>query len=339
MVITTPKAEPLTEEELEPFVEAASELDYPHRLIAHIVPYTGLSASEFCHLRREWIVYREEGEASSSDDPEPLIIHVPEESPCTGTLWHPSESRRRIESREEPCVQCKPDGVWTPYGDRRVRRIPVHEPIAINTIRKWFGRYDSVPLSAESTGNHRWMDEILEEANLSREIGWRGLRNTYALLLVSKGFDSEMIADVFGLPKRTLLKPIFERAGRPIDWQEKPDSVGRVELLEEFRRVTDELGYPPRPAEIDEHAEYSRSTYKQRFEDWDALCEAAGIDPPEGQIRTVELIQELRRLTDELGHPPQKKEINELGEFSYATYLSRFDGIEAAREAAGIGDE
>lgn len=325
-------AEPLTEKELDVFVEAASGLAYPHRLIAHIVPYTGLTCSEFCHLRREWVVYR--GNSTSSNVPDSLVIHIPEESPCTGTLRHsPHDNSRYIERREEPCYQCKPDGTWTLGADCRVRRIPVYEPVAIDTLYNWFQRYDSFPFSPSNSRG--WIDEIAAKADLSKEVDWSTLRNTYTFLLISKGFDSETIADILGISSRFHLKPLFELADQPTDWEEKPHAT-HAELLEELRRLTDQLGYPPRAREINEYGEFSFDTYTRRFGRIDTAFEEAGIDAPEGKIRTTELIEALQRLTDELDPPPQAEDIREHGEFSYYTYKNRFGSRDNALKEAGI---
>lgn len=326
-------AEPLSQEELDSFVEAASELDHTHRLIAHIVPYTGLTYSELCHLRREWVVYR--GNSTSSNIPDSLVIHIPNESPCTGTLRYSfSDPSRSIERREEPCSLCKPDGTWTPDGDCRVRRILVHESVAIDALYNWFQRYDSLPFSPVSSPSD-WINEIAAKASLSRELNWSTLRNTFALLLISKGFESQTIADVLGVSSRFNLKPLFELADRPVDWKERPTTT-RAELLEELQRLTDELGHPPRTSEIDEHGEFTSRTYTRRFDRLDTAFNEAGIDVPEGKIRTAELIEDLQQLANELDHPPRAKDIRECGEFSFATYCNRFGRLDTALKEAGI---
>ena len=54
------------------------------------------------------------------------------------------------------------------------------------------------------------------------------------------------------------------------------------------------------------------------------------------KIPAADLIAELQRLADELGHPPGVAELNELGNYAHMTYVRRFGTWNAAVEAAGF---
>ncbi len=323
--------EPLTPDQLEAVVEAASCLSYRHRLLSHIIPYSGLTLSEFTHLRRNWIVY------SDRDDPDSITIHVPEQSPCAGTTRFEPYSGKRIETRCKSCYQCQPNGVWTPEAPSRVRSIPVHEEIAVEAMSLWFDRYDSIPFTGTGTP-YKLMDDIKEEAGLSRDFGFTALRKTFAVLLISKGFESDTVAELMGMPERnrSMLRPLYEIADQPVDWEENPSFVSDSDLLDELRRLTDKFGYPPRREQISKRGKYAYETYYHRFGGLEEAFRAAGIEPPEGRIRREELTKELQRLTDELGHPPTKAELVEQGEYSYDPYRERFGSLDEALEAAGI---
>lgn len=324
--------EPLTITQLEKVMEAASRLSYRHRLIAHVVPYSGLTLSEFAHLRRSgWIVY------SDRNDPDSIFIHVPEKSPCIGTTRYEPHSGQGIETRQEPCYLCQPEGVWTPETSSRVRSIRVDEDATIETMTSWFERYDSFPFTS-SESPYKLMDDLKDEAGLSRNFGFTALRRTYAYLLITKGFKSETVVELLGMDmkNRVTLRPIFEAAGRPVDWDEIPASVSRKDLLEDLQQLGDELGYPPTLAEVDEQACYSPESYRRTFGGHTAALEAAGFSKPKGKIRREELLRELRRLADELGHRPTITEVAEQGKYSYKPYRVRFGGLWNALEEAGF---
>ena len=64
----------------------------------------------------------------------------------------------------------------------------------------------------------------------------------------------------------------------------EPSSTGVREitdgdLITEFQRVVDELGKTPTREEMDEHSEYSISTYRRRFGSWNEAVAEAGFEP------------------------------------------------------------
>lgn len=261
-----------------------------------IVPYTGLSLSELAHLRRDWISYRSDDTSDkitspTVDDPDWLLIRVPDQSPCVGsTRYSPEGKGRLIEKREEPCSKCKPDGIWEPYGESQIRTVPVHEETAVETIRWWLTQYDSFPFTPSSDVS-RWLDELAEEAGVSRNFGIRSFRRTYGVLLASKGFESETIAEVLGMGHRYKTRELYEVAGESVDWDDGsiPPSVTREEMVEELQRLAEELGRRPYLSDIREHSKYSLHPFRETFGGIRNALEEAGFERPENRIRTEDL--------------------------------------------------
>jgi hypothetical protein len=126
----------------------------------------------------------------------------------------------------------------------------------------------------------------------------------------------------------------LEAAG--LDPSKKPSDKGGyrislTELLNDFDRVAEDLGRPPRPAEYDELGDYSRSTLRRRVDinDWNSLVAELGYDPDEikylqadrelpklpGLEETIEALQEL---ADELGFTPRIQDFEAHTDWTFA---------------------
>lgn len=111
-----------------------------------------------------------------------------------------------------------------------------------------------------------------------------------------------------------------------------------AELLTAIQELADEYGRPPSLQEITDETKYSRSVFYSHFGSWQNAVEEAGYDPrsPQQAASKDDLIAELQRLTEELGHQPSIHEMNEHGAYWGSTYKNHFDSWQAAIEAAGL---
>lgn len=113
--------------------------------------------------------------------------------------------------------------------------------------------------------------------------------------------------------------------------------VPKQDLLQELKRLESVLGRPPQVADMNALGEYSDHTYKKRFGSWNAALNAAGIECEiVNEVSNEELIDEMQRLADELGHPPRTEHMDDEGEYSSSTYQNRFGGWQGALEKAGF---
>ena len=119
-----------------------------------------------------------------------------------------------------------------------------------------------------------------------------------------------------------------------------PDSeVAEEDLLAELQRIADEFDQRPTAALVNEHGTYWVSTYLNHFGSWQNALEQAGFEVPDqyqAPIEDEDLRAELRRLAEELGHPPSPDEMDAVGAYSSRTYQRRFDEWDDALEAAGL---
>jgi hypothetical protein len=119
-----------------------------------------------------------------------------------------------------------------------------------------------------------------------------------------------------------------------------PDEMGtkRIpdrELLAELQRLYTELGEPPTQRDMTERGEYSNRTYQLRFGSWSNALREAMLDTNDG-ISEQELLQEIVRLADELGHAPKVAEMDEHGAYAPVTYHRRFGSWRRALAEADL---
>jgi hypothetical protein len=123
-------------------------------------------------------------------------------------------------------------------------------------------------------------------------------------------------------------------------WQPNPDRTHRSEeaLHEELYRLRDELGHVPSSREMDAHGKFSRVTYRNRWGSWNEALEAAGLTPrtQAQKLSRTDLLDELRRLADDLGRVPTTTDMADHGAYSHSIYYARFDSWSAALEASGL---
>lgn len=334
------EAHPLSSAELDEFVEAAGDMSAGYRLVGHILPFTGLHAEEFQHLCRDWIDVQGNGDLK---DAERLRITIPPESPCLGTLKFAEENKYRlgceVELRESSCRHCRPDDCWHPRFPHRTRTVPVTTPIAVKTIRWWFSRHSSNPCSLTVA---RRVKEIADRAELQRDehLTSFALRDTYGTLLLKSGFDIDDVARFMGYKCRPRVKPLLEHTDRE-DPMPGGGYVSDEALLEELRRLSRAVHRVPKQKEMDSRGEYSAMAYHKHFGGWNEALEMAGFEPQyksKEQLSEEMLLDDLRRLYDELGRPPSQQEVREYGRHSSSTYHRRFGGLGTALELAGLDD-
>lgn len=113
-------------------------------------------------------------------------------------------------------------------------------------------------------------------------------------------------------------------------------TISREELLDELHRLDDELGHRPSSVDVTHHSEFGINTYRRRFSSWRDALKLAGFTPPtKNNVPVGELMDELHRLHDELGHAPSYSDMNERGKFSPPLYADRFGTWVNALDEAG----
>lgn len=111
--------------------------------------------------------------------------------------------------------------------------------------------------------------------------------------------------------------------------------ISEEELLDELERLTEVLGHPPTGPEMQSVGKFSSSIYQRKFETWNEALRTAGLELHDNKgTPDTKLLGEIHRLVDELGRVPSATEMRNMGDYTHATYQSRFGSwSEAVREA------
>lgn len=110
------------------------------------------------------------------------------------------------------------------------------------------------------------------------------------------------------------------------------------ELLDEVRRLKEELGHPPTLQEFRNQSEHSATTYYNRFGSWSDAVELAEFSPrkPESKIETRSLIEDLHAVAKRCEGSPTVTMMNRHGEYSASAYKERFGSWNRALNEAGF---
>ena len=108
----------------------------------------------------------------------------------------------------------------------------------------------------------------------------------------------------------------------------------RETLIAEIQRLDDEADLLPYASDMDADGEFKAYDCLREFGSWNDALEAAGID------KRARLLDELRRVRDELGHVPTTTEMNRLGRVSASMYSNFFGSWSEATSLidAGAGE-
>jgi hypothetical protein len=128
----------------------------------------------------------------------------------------------------------------------------------------------------------------------------------------------------------------LEAAGLPLNRPSVP--YNREMLLETLRQLADQLGRAPTTRELVEYGLPCQATYTARFGSWAAALAEIGLQPKGSRLyERDELLDVLREVAEELGHPPTHAELWEReGLPRPTTYEYRFGSWNQALEAAGL---
>jgi len=145
--------------------------------------------------------------------------------------------------------------------------------------------------------------------------------------------------------RRSLLEAGFsaQSVNRQIE-NRNQRSYSDEELLNELRHLADDLGRPPRIADVSNKGSISTSTINRRFGSFNDALRAAGLDitKPHDQgpeYSREELLEQIRAITAERASPPSPADMNAADETpTVATYQRRFGSWDRAKRLAIRGD-
>lgn len=113
--------------------------------------------------------------------------------------------------------------------------------------------------------------------------------------------------------------------------------VSREELIENIRKVKNQIGRVPRVKDINEYGEYCRSRYETEFGSWTKAIKASGFEPKNKRnISDEELLEHLVFLKQKINQTPRSSDMDKIGDYSSKTYTTRFGSWRQSLVQAGL---
>jgi hypothetical protein len=224
----------------------------------------------------------------------------------------------------------------------------IDEPHPSAAAIREHGTYSPGPFYNEFGG----LDEALDAANIEKvepstiskaeiseeitRLARRGKPPSTSRMDSEGQFSARICADRFGSWNTAVRAAGYE----PLSEAEK---ITQEDLLNEIKRLQNELGRPPSTKDMVESGKYTASVYFFRFESWNTAVREAGfspneqiMDPENQQIPASELLEELHRVADVVGDRPTIEDMSERGDYSTKPYMNRFGSWNKAIEHAGF---
>lgn len=111
------------------------------------------------------------------------------------------------------------------------------------------------------------------------------------------------------------------------------------DLKDELHRLWSDFGHPPRPIDVEKYGRYDQTEYGGP---WNRVLDQIGADITEAWVEVddhdEELLEAFADLDNQLGHRPTWRNIDEIGEFSAASYQQRFEDLEMVADRAENGE-
>jgi hypothetical protein len=235
---------PLTKEELSICTDVARDLLAREATLPFaIVPYTGLTKSELLHLKPDWIHWGN-GDALGSD--RPPVIEVPPSSECQNLKWDKYPPHYR--SKPGVCRLCEIDSrdKWKAAGENRLRSIPVIQPIAQKTLRRWFQTHsrDGVPYGANSL--LQITTKVSRRAPIDRKVRYADLVYTFMHICAEQGLEKETIFQISPtIPHHPKITNILRKSSTDYDIEIRTiDRLRTLRLIEPatINELSEEMG-------------------------------------------------------------------------------------------------
>jgi len=235
----------------------------------------------------------------------------------------------------------------------------------LNQLKRYKEEFDKVPTGKDMTRaeyyssantfydyfpNLSW-DEIVQKADLEKpkreltkqdvldeihrvidELGEIPTRNTfdknskYAASTIAKHFDNSYLKAL----KETGYNPDKRKTSKSGPKNPHGSPIASKDLINELQRLHDELDKIPSTIDVKENGLYSKNTYYTHFNSFTDALIKAGFDPSERNQNIYskqEVISELERVCNLLGHSPSQKEFTQHSNISYKVLYKHFGSL------------
>jgi len=211
-----------------------------------------------------------------------------------------------------------------------------HGTYSLSQFYTTFGDIDSALQAADIEKEELSIiteEEVIEE--ISR-LATDGTPPTAEQMDAEGAYSARTCGDRFGTWNGAVRAAGYEPLGESNEYTDE-------ELLEEIRRLAEEVRKPPTTRDMVEHGAYTASVYFRHFESWnDAVIEAGFTpnerrgDPADQRIRVSDMLDEIQQVAERVDGRPTTEDMLEYGAYSVTPYDNRFGSWNDALERAGF---
>jgi len=117
----------------------------------------------------------------------------------------------------------------------------------------------------------------------------------------------------------------------------KDRSYSKQQLVDELKRLSDELGHPPSQDDLAEQGRFGRNPYERNFDGgWNAALRAAGFEPHRKHRSESDCLEDIQKTAQKVGSVPTTTQQREHGEISLSHILRTFESWRDAISKAGL---
>jgi 5-methylcytosine-specific restriction endonuclease McrA len=114
------------------------------------------------------------------------------------------------------------------------------------------------------------------------------------------------------------------------------EKVAKSELLDDYKRLADDLGKTPTKREYNQEGNYSETVIYNYYDSIGGLKSDLGFDPSQTRISEDALIEDVQRVFEVVDRVPRVEDYREHGEYDEKTVKSRLGNWSRVLETAGF---